>query len=319
MPGASNDGLFQYTGQIWLEDAGVYYYKNRTYHAELGVFMQTDPIGQSGGINLHAYVGNDPVNFTDPWGLFEVPTGPIDCDTTNCGSQPDLPDRITVIGTPPYWNQSLAGDDLREFLNNLSPPVVIPDEVITITGTRGGGSEHASEDACSLMASFGSKLAYPFVPGSGSRVAGDLWRQGAAAAASGLNRAGLGGTYGVTADVDVFAPLLPGGTAGGMFFVDTLSGTYGVTGSVGAGTGYNIGGSVGLYGAVGGRQPAGNSIVASAEIGAVARGLGGDVAVHSLADGTTNFDAMSFSLSASLNRFNYNASLSQVRTYTCPL
>ena len=69
VPAASNDGLFQYTGQLWLEDAGVYSYKNRTYHAELGVFMQTDPIGQSGGINLYAYVGGDAINLVDPLGL----------------------------------------------------------------------------------------------------------------------------------------------------------------------------------------------------------------------------------------------------------
>jgi RHS repeat-associated protein len=65
----SNVGRFGYTGQIWLEDAGVWHYKARAYHPDLGRFMQTDPIGQAGGMNIYAYVGGDPVNYTDPSGL----------------------------------------------------------------------------------------------------------------------------------------------------------------------------------------------------------------------------------------------------------
>jgi RHS repeat-associated protein len=68
-PGNSNQGRFGYTGQIWLAEAGLYHYKARAYHAELGVFMQSDPIGHSGGINLYAYVGGDPVTNDDPTGL----------------------------------------------------------------------------------------------------------------------------------------------------------------------------------------------------------------------------------------------------------
>ncbi|MFC7498304.1 RHS repeat-associated core domain-containing protein [Enterovirga sp. GCM10030262] len=46
-PGAGNDGRFQYTGQTWIPELKLYYYKARFYDPRLGRFMQTDPIGYS--------------------------------------------------------------------------------------------------------------------------------------------------------------------------------------------------------------------------------------------------------------------------------
>ena len=90
IPGGAGLGRFRYTGQTWLPELGLYYYKARMYSPTLGRFMQTDPIGYSDGMNMYNYVGGDPVNFTDALGLCEneiswtlmLPTGSIEADGT---------------------------------------------------------------------------------------------------------------------------------------------------------------------------------------------------------------------------------------------
>ena len=72
-----NQGRIRYTGQAMLTEAGeatginqiLYDYNARIYAPKLGRFLQTDPIGTADGSNLYAYVGNDPINLTDPSGL----------------------------------------------------------------------------------------------------------------------------------------------------------------------------------------------------------------------------------------------------------
>ncbi len=60
---------FGYTGRRLDNETGYYYYRARYYDPAQGRFLNRDPIGYIAGMNLYAYVGNNPLNWQDPFGL----------------------------------------------------------------------------------------------------------------------------------------------------------------------------------------------------------------------------------------------------------
>lgn len=66
---------YGFTGREYDEESGLYFYRARYYSPELGRFVSEDPVGFAGrDVNLYRYVGNDPLNHTDPSGLIPLDT-----------------------------------------------------------------------------------------------------------------------------------------------------------------------------------------------------------------------------------------------------
>jgi RHS repeat-associated protein len=62
---------FMFQGREYLSELGIYDYRHRMYSPALGRFLQTDPTGfDAGDMNLFRYCGDDPIDRSDPTGLY---------------------------------------------------------------------------------------------------------------------------------------------------------------------------------------------------------------------------------------------------------
>lgn len=59
---------FRFSTKYFDVETGLYYYGYRFYHPILMRWLNRDPIGEVGGENLHAFCGNNPCTYFDPYG-----------------------------------------------------------------------------------------------------------------------------------------------------------------------------------------------------------------------------------------------------------
>jgi len=94
----SGAGTFAYNlrfpGQVFDVQAGLHYNHFRDYDPATGRYVENDPIGQQGGLNTYAYVGGDPADAIDPWGLFKVVVPDI------CAGQPTFAASVACLSGP---------------------------------------------------------------------------------------------------------------------------------------------------------------------------------------------------------------------------
>jgi RHS repeat-associated protein len=56
-------------GQYFDAETGLHYNRHRYYDVESGRYIQRDPIGLDGGLNPYVYIGGNPLQLIDPYGL----------------------------------------------------------------------------------------------------------------------------------------------------------------------------------------------------------------------------------------------------------
>ena len=61
--------VYRFSSKEFHASSGLYFYGLRFYDPNLQRWVNQDPIGEAGGINLYGFVGNGPINGVDPYGL----------------------------------------------------------------------------------------------------------------------------------------------------------------------------------------------------------------------------------------------------------
>ncbi len=159
---------FRYTGQIALPEVGLYHYKARVYDPALGRFLQTDPVGYTADLDLYTYVGNDPLNRTDPTGNCLWCIGAVIGAAVGAGFE-------TVV------RLSNNGGDFESLDAGRIGAAALVGAVTGATGGLAGGGAAAAITAtrgAQAAGSLGGRIAVGVATGSAGGAAGEATRQG---------------------------------------------------------------------------------------------------------------------------------------------
>ncbi len=91
-------------------DTGLLYFRARWYNSEIGRWLSKDLIGISGGLNLYVFCGNNPVNFSDPLGLYKAINRIMGSGQTTTSHNPISHSFIEANGTTYGWGSEVDED-----------------------------------------------------------------------------------------------------------------------------------------------------------------------------------------------------------------
>ena len=120
-------------GQYRDQETGLYYNYFRDYDPSTGRYVEADPIGLDGGLNLYGYALNNPLSFTDPLGLEAIPWYAPGGAVDQAG--------ITLIRKSPIGRAASIGSMVYAACTADDPPCTPPEG--TMCWEKGTGKPHA--------------------------------------------------------------------------------------------------------------------------------------------------------------------------------
>jgi RHS repeat-associated protein len=131
------------------DHTGQLYRRSRYYDPASGRFTQEDPLGLAGGMNLYGFVSGDPVNLSDPFGLFE-------CDKKTGEGCSDEYKRLLKVDKP---LETPLVDPIAIASGMLVGALLAPAEAALVGGINAVRAGQAGEAAVRGVADVGEKAA----------------------------------------------------------------------------------------------------------------------------------------------------------------
>ncbi len=95
---SSYGNRFTFQGREWFAEFQLTDHRNRYYSPDMNRWLNRDPIGEKGGVNLYEFVKNEPISTTDPIGLWTVGIYHWSC-WMECACKP----RVGVVNAWTLW------------------------------------------------------------------------------------------------------------------------------------------------------------------------------------------------------------------------